>query len=668
MNQKKHFLVSHTIDGFSIDEYKCHTLVVGSGCAAFNAADSLYDEGIDDVLIVTEGLQMGTSRNTGSDKQTYYKLSVAGSAPDSIYDMAKCLYDGQSIDGDTALVQAALSTRCFYKLIQKGVPFPHDMFGQYVGYKTDHDETQRGTSCGPLTSRFMTECLERSIKDKRIEVLDQVRIIHLLTKQENEQKIIHGAIGINKQKERLTFVRIQFTNIVYATGGPSGIYYNSVYPKSQTCAHGAAISAGVKLNNVTEWQYGIASVNFRWNLSGSYQQVIPRYVSTNLDGSDEREFLLDYFESAEDMLTAVFLKGYQWPFDPRKTQKGGSSLVDFAVYQETMVRGRNVYLDFTKNPVVATTKDDEFDFSLLKEEAYYYLKKSDILFGTPVERLKKLNQPAFDLFKKQNIDLDIEKIKISVCAQHNNGGFAVNYWWESNLKHFFPVGEACGSFGVYRPGGSALNATQVGALRAAQFIAAKYDKVPDNNEQFQKQTDGEVIKLIKKSRNLLDNNKQKKTPLEFRKEIELKMDTSAAFIRDKEKMQETLLACKLYYKNFTDEMHAVSLKDLTDAWINWDILVTQILYLQAMIEYEKKGGKSRGSYMIQNNSKILKKIQKEGLNLELDNGANKESIQVSQLREEGIVIENRKRKPLPKENIWFEDIYKEFHEGRVIGN
>src|SRR5699024_10974303 len=189
------------------------------------------------------------------------------------------------------------------------------------------------------------------------------------------------------------------------------------------------------------------------------------------------------------------------------------------------------YLDFTKNPVVATTKDDEFDFSLLKEEAYYYLKKSDILFGTPVERLKKLNQPAFDLFKKQNIDLDIEKIKISVCAQHNYGCCAGNYWWESTLKHFVPVGEACGSFGVYRLGGSALNATQVGALRAAQFIAAKYDKVPDNNEQFQKQTDGEVIKLIKKSRNLLDNNKQKKTPLEFRKEIELKMDTSAALDR-----------------------------------------------------------------------------------------------------------------------------------------
>ena len=32
-----------------------HTLIIGTGCAGFNAADRLYDFGIKDIAIVTEG-------------------------------------------------------------------------------------------------------------------------------------------------------------------------------------------------------------------------------------------------------------------------------------------------------------------------------------------------------------------------------------------------------------------------------------------------------------------------------------------------------------------------------------------------------------------------------------------------------------------------------------
>ena len=70
------------------------TVIVGSGCAGLNCADTLYDLGVKNIAIVTEGLYMGTSINTGSDKQTYYKLSSAGDEQDSVYDMAKTLYSG----------------------------------------------------------------------------------------------------------------------------------------------------------------------------------------------------------------------------------------------------------------------------------------------------------------------------------------------------------------------------------------------------------------------------------------------------------------------------------------------------------------------------------------------------------------------------------------------
>ena len=57
-------------------------VVVGTGCAGFNAADRLYHYGRRDIAIVTDHQKSGTSRNTGSDKQTYYKITLSGDEPD----------------------------------------------------------------------------------------------------------------------------------------------------------------------------------------------------------------------------------------------------------------------------------------------------------------------------------------------------------------------------------------------------------------------------------------------------------------------------------------------------------------------------------------------------------------------------------------------------------
>jgi succinate dehydrogenase/fumarate reductase flavoprotein subunit len=145
-----------------------HTLVIGSGAAGLNAAVQLARNGIKDILILTEGLSKGTSINTGSDKQTYYKLSLCGSEPDSPRAMAESYMTGGSMHGDLALIEAALSPRAFINLVDLGVPFPRDTFGQFVGYKTDHDPLQRATSIGPYTSREMCRKLIEEIR--RLEI------------------------------------------------------------------------------------------------------------------------------------------------------------------------------------------------------------------------------------------------------------------------------------------------------------------------------------------------------------------------------------------------------------------------------------------------------------------------------------------------------------------
>ena len=106
---------------------------------------------------------------------------------------------------------------------------------------------------------------------------------------------------------------------------------------------------GAKARNLAESQFGLASIKYRWNVSGTYQQVIPTYISTDRNGRDEREFLADYFPSVGKLATAVFLKGYQWPFDSRKIVDYGSSLIDLLVYRETVDSGRRVFVDFRVN-------------------------------------------------------------------------------------------------------------------------------------------------------------------------------------------------------------------------------------------------------------------------------------------------------------------------------
>ena len=193
-----------------------------------------------------------------------------------------------------------------------------------------------------------------------------------------------------------------------------------------------------------------------------------------LTGGDEREFLYDFFSDEGELLSKVFLKGYQWPFDVRKVADG-SSVIDLLVYLEQK-KGRRVFLDFRTNP-----GGGEIPFHKLTSEAYEYLDKAGACFGTPLERLLHMNAPAVDFYRERGVDLSSEMLEIALCAQHNNGGLSIDCWWQTNVTGLFAAGEAAASHGVYRPGGSALNAGQVGSTRAAQYIAARRTGAPDED-------------------------------------------------------------------------------------------------------------------------------------------------------------------------------------------
>ncbi|MFQ6097907.1 MAG: FAD-binding protein, partial [Armatimonadota bacterium] len=510
--------------------YTCQTLIIGSGAAALNCAEHLHDLGVADVVIATDRLGAGTSNNSGSDKQTYYKLAVFGDVPDSPMELAHALYDGGMMHGDIAYVESLCSAQEFFHLVKNGVPFPHNRYGAYVGYKTDHDPRQRATSAGPRTSMYMFEKSLANVRRNGTPIFDRHEVIALLTAGGASDRRVVGALAINTDEVAapdygLTLFNAE--NVVMATGGPGEMYAVSVYPPGQIGNHGIALEIGAIANNLAESQFGLASTGFRWNLSGTYQQVIPCYFSTDAEGRDRRYFLNEYFYDMKTEATDVFLKGYQWPFHAARLQNLGSSVVDIAVHNERS-QGRRVFMDFTRNPV-ADQGLDEFSLDRLGDEAIRYLHRSGALQATPYERLQHMNPEAIELYGDHGVSLR-EPLEIAVCAQHCNGGLRANIWWESNVKHLFLIGEVCGTHGV-RPGGSALNAGQVGGLRAAQCIASVYAGSPMSPATFFEVVRARVGAELANLERIANPASDAIPFQQVRREIQERMSREAAFIR-----------------------------------------------------------------------------------------------------------------------------------------
>ena len=642
-------------DEFKLPVFHVHTLIIGSGAAGLNCALQLKSNGIDDILVLTEGLQMGTSINTGSDKQTYYKLSLCGEELDAPAIMARNYFEGGGMHGDLALVEAGLSVQAFTNLVQLGVPFPRDKYGQFVGYKTDHDPRQRATSIGPYTSREMCRCLIREVKNRDIPIREKRLAVSLLTLDQDGQKRAAGAVVLD---ENANFEVYAAENVVFAVGGPGGLYKTSVYPEVHTGAIGLALMSGAEAQNLSESQFGLASTRFRWNVSGSYMQVIPRFISAAGDGiSDEKEFLREYFSSAGEMNSTVFLKGYQWPFDSNKVVDG-SSIIDVLVYIETMIKGRRVFLDFRKDP-------DDFDIHELSAECLEYLTNCNALSAKPIDRLIVMNPSAIELYREHGIDIEHGPLEIAVCAQHNNGGLAANIWWEStNIKHLFPVGEVNGSHGVYRPGGAALNAGQVGGFRAADFISHCYHNETIDHEILQKIISTEMCELLAWLK------KCKSAPTSWtqeRDEFQTRMSHEGAHIRSLEGLTQAV--ADAWKQSRRIETHACSYKVLSglkEAFKNRYLCFAHAVYLEAVRYAVECGVGSRGSAIV---------LDKTGASVHprLDDKWRfvPENKEFRQKVLETQILDNKatnswiKRRPIPQSDTWFETAWAAYQSGAI---
>ena len=197
-------------------------------------------------------------------------MNLCAADDDSPHLMASELFAGKCVDGDNALAEAANSVRCFLSLCELGVDFPVNNFGEYVGYKTDHDTRARATSVGPLTSKMMTECLQKEALRRDVTVFDKQQVIEIITDNNKALGVLCPILTVRTIKARAYPFKAHDIICNRRTG--RDFHSDTVYPVGHAGAS-SGILAGAKGQNLTEWQYGARLEPLR---AGMFQEPICR--------------------------------------------------------------------------------------------------------------------------------------------------------------------------------------------------------------------------------------------------------------------------------------------------------------------------------------------------------------------------------------------------------
>lgn len=596
-----------TVASQKIPVFRSEALVLGSGAAGLRAAVELARGGVD-VVVATQTLFWGTSACSGSDKQTLHTAATSRRGDDFVA-LAKAIGGGGAMDADTAYVEAVGSVDAYAGLRFIGLPLPEDRFGAPLRYQTDHDVAGRATSCGPRTSRLMVKVLAEEAVRLGVPFINRCTGVELLIAEVEGKQVARGLLAIRSDARSADnpygLTLFEAPAVVLATGGPGELYRDSVYPKHCFGSLGLALEAGIELTNLTESQFGIGTRRdeFPWNLSGTYVQAMPYIYSIDAEGR-EHNFLAETYRTTQELASNVFRKGYQWPFHASRMLDFGSSLVDLAVYREAQA-GRTVLMDFNRNPE-GVPGDLPFSLERLDPDVHAYLANNGALLATPIERLQRMNPLSIELYRRYKRDLAREPLPFNVNNQHMNGGVTVDVWGQSTLSGCYAIGEAAGTHGVTRPGGAALNAGQVFAIRCAKHIRAhrtdRADQRHDSDEADRTRSmasashdDLAVTKWIERIRAGLRSTDGIEARA-IRPQIQARMSDNAGFICRADDVDTALREARELNADIRARGMAIdNVAQIANAVLWRQMALTSEAVLTALAHYVAQGGGSRGA-------------------------------------------------------------------------
>ncbi len=318
-------------------------------------------------------------------------------------------------------------------------------------------------------------------------------------------------------------------------------------------------------------------------------------------------------------------------------------------------------MDFRENPV-GRPEWGGWNRRSISETALEYLENSEAWAESPIERLKKLNPDSIELYRKFGIKLESEALEVDICAQHNNGGLSADIWWEStNIRRLFPVGEINGTHGISRPGGSALNSGQVGALRAAERIVSYRGKDDLNSAAIlpaiRDSLESTLDFICEVTSPEVDGTQ---SPEDYRLEYRRRMSLCGGMVRDPHEIKNSLAAAENQL-NESGLQRCGRREQLPLVLKNRHMVLAHFCYLSAIDNYLENGGGSRGSCIVLSaEGKEIHKLLDSRWKLEAENREKRKVIQTVRLKAGKWICEDRSCRKIPANSYWFEKVWSDF--------
>lgn len=231
-------------------------------------------------------------------------------------------------------------------------------------------------------------------------------------------------------------------------------------------------------------------------------------------------------------------------------------------------------------------------------------------------------------------------------------------WWQSSVEGIFAVGEAAGTHGVYRPGGSALNAGQVGSKRASEYIA-----MHRTGNWMKKEIRPEETSFIEEiARNALRGSLDLNSEYD---EARLRMSLHGSCLRNRKGLEKALAETESALDSFS-LVHAEA-RTLWKLFEYRTALVSQKVYLSAMLDYASLNLGSRGSAVYSDDDGEL---QPPAMDDRFRHSLQKDEhpmIQMAELEKDGrVLISYRKPRPIPQEEEAFEVVWARYRKDKCI--
>ena len=216
----------------------------------------------------------------------------------------------------------------------------------------------------------------------------------------------------------------------------------------------------------------------------------------------------------------------------------------------------------------------------------------------------------------------------------------------TTIPGLYAAGECAGVFGVTRPGGSALNSTQVSSLSAALDIASKGQNgdVPDAEALAEK-----ALAELEEEKNCYKNGGTKR-PMDERAEFATAMSKDGAFIRNGERIKALAEYAKKCAECHKNDVTAESPYEIYRVFVNKDLIESMRAVIASIDGFCEEIGKSRGGFLVSDSDNPVTAAKMSELY-----GDNSEIISVKKTNST-YSYKKETVSPIPESEQWFEKV------------